>query len=293
MTANQRLLAHKNKGGFTFIGLRAANKQYALVRSKVGLSHRVGNWLTRYDQNTKYAHTSERLTFGLSLMPARSAYAWAKCHGMAFATDALAAFSVCDWSTRGCRKVCVAFAGKGKFDNTQAGRTARTLLWAVDPDAAYTLLVHHLRRIVRKYGAERVAIRLNTFSDIAWENVLPAEFWAEFAQVQFYDYTKSEARALSLDLPPNYDITYSASERDDVDSIRMMARQTRVAVVIGQAANAPKPDTWAGMFVADGNATDARYNEPSYSTIVLLGALGKAAHQKVGVREFVKPVRVP
>lgn len=290
MTATTILMKHT----FREMTLRDANKAYAKVRAMIGLSETAGTWFTEPNANVKFTHTLERFTYGLSLMPAQSGRAFCLDNGFDAAAAALNKFNVCPHSTPMCREGCLATAGKGMFDNTKAGRTARTLLWAVDPDAAYTLTCHHIRRVVRKHGAENVAIRLNTLSDIMWERVLPPVFWVEFSAVQFYDYTKAwgqfDRRAL---LPENYHLTVSASERMSVAAVaEAVACNVNVAVVIDQHPDAPKPATWYGMPVVDGNATDARYLDPQGGHVVLLGALGKAKALPVGEREFVKPSRV-
>lgn len=279
---------------FNEISLKAANKTYAKVRAMIGLKETAGSWFTPPNANVKFTHTVERYTYGLSLMPAQSGRAFCLDNGFEAAAAALDKFNVCPHSTPMCRQGCLATAGKGCMSDVQAGRTARTLLWAIDPHAAYTLTCHHIRRVVAKHGAENVAIRLNTLSDIRWEVVLPPAFWQEFADVQFYDYTKAwgtyDRRAL---LPENYHLTVSASERMSVDAVRDAVQcGVNVAVVIGQHADAPKPATWAGLPVVDGNATDARYLDPQGGHVVLLGALGKAKALPVGERAFVKPVRV-
>lgn len=288
MTATNILIRH----GLREVPLRVANRAYASVRGSIGLRETPGTWLTKPTENSKFSHTVERFTYGLSLMPARSAAAYCVRYGFTAAARKLRGFGVCPHSTSACRGACLATAGKGCMSDVQAGRTARTLLWATDPDAAYSLTCHHIRQAVLRHGVENVAIRLNTLSDIEWERVLPAEFWSEFADVQFYDYTKSLERVTSRRIPANYHLTYSASERTTFDEVRdLVRRRINVAVVIGQHPDAPKPARWAGRRVVDGNATDARYLDPKGS-VVLLGALGKARSLPVGERSFVKPARV-
>lgn len=288
MTATATLMRH----AFREVTVREANRAYGKARALIGLREAPGEWLTAPSANVKFTHTRERFTYGLSLMPANSAWSWVQEQGLPLEPlAALRRFQCCPWSTPACRRTCLATAGKGAFDNTKAGRTARTLLWAIDPDAAYTLLCHHLRRIVRKHGASNVAVRLNTLSDIMWERVLPGAFWAEFADVQFYDYTKAwgsfDRRPM---LPDNYHLTVSASERMSIDAVReAVACGVNVAVVIDQHPDQPKPARWAGLPVVDGNATDARYLDPRGGHVVLLGALGKARSLVASEAGFVKP----
>jgi hypothetical protein len=292
------LKRHVNRGGFdTTITLRDANETYSLVRSWLGLRYAPGEWFTAPRENPKFDHTTQRYTYGMTLLPARSAYTYYTQHAMRFGKfgpvltiqSALRHFGMCPWSTRQCRNACLAFAGRGRFDNQIVGRLARVIMWAMFPDHAYVLLVHHIRAIVRKHGAENVAVRLNVLSDVEWERILPSAFWTEFADVQFYDYTKSDGRWF---LPENYHLTLSAHERWSVNDVRatIMTVGKNVAVVTDIPLNEPKPDTWFGLPAIDGTTHDARYTDPE-GVVVLLSPLGKAKRLPVGEREFVKPAR--
>lgn len=291
MTAYGVLKAHT----FSEITLKEANKAYAEVRASIGLRKTAGSWFTKPTENLKFVHTAERYTYGMSLMPSNSALKWVNDQQVfrggivhAWAT----AFNMCPHATPECRVACLATAGKGRMNSVLMGRTARTLLWAANPDAAYTLTVHHIRKAIAKHGVANVAVRLNVLSDVPWEKVFPSAFWQEFSSVQFYDYTKDAERAVFGTGIPNYHLTFSASEHTRMKDLRtMVGHGINVAVVIGQHPDKPKPATWAGFPTADGNATDARYLDPQ-GVVVLLGALGKAKSLPVGIDQFVKPVRV-
>lgn len=101
---------------------------------------------------------------------------------------------------------------------------ARTELFFSDR-AEFLELLHralksHVNRCT-KLGAKPF-VRLNTASDLPWERIAPYAFYG-FPEVTFYDYTKVTSRMRSYaagDLPPNYELTYSVSERSDERAVR-------------------------------------------------------------------------
>lgn len=284
MPAINRLESHR----FRLISRSTAEQIYADLRYGIGLANNVGSWLTPPTGNLKFEHTGERHTYGLSLLPAREAITLARSLDLSrMYVEALSDFNVCVWSTILCREACLADSGKGTMLNSKMGRLARTLLWAIDPDAAYTLTHHHINEAIKRHGVNKVAVRLNVFSDITWETVLPDVFWQTFHDVQFYDYTKAPIGKRIV--PPNYHLTYSASEQWTPVQIRQAVEAGHnVAVVINQPTTARKPLTWNGCLTADGNKTDARYLDGE-GVVVLLGTIGHAKKQDVGIDRFVKP----
>ena len=67
----------------------------------------------------------------------------------------------------------------------------------------------------------RLAVRLNGATDINWVATIKA-----YPHIQFVDYTKSAARALAAaagKLPSNYSVTFSRTEANEADCLRVLA----------------------------------------------------------------------
>jgi len=185
-------------------------------------------------------------------------------YGLSLAPDRLSGdYQVCPHSTRVCRAHCVAFAGKGTLPAIIAARTLKTRFLGGEPQQFITLLSHEIGKPLVK------VVRLNTFSDITWEEHVPWLF-EEHPNVQFYDYTKHVGRVT----PPNYHLTYSASERTTNETIAsLVGHGQNVAVVFSPSRTKPLPESWLGCPVVDGDTTDARYLDPT-GVVVGLRAKG-------------------
>jgi hypothetical protein len=128
-------------------------------------------------------------------------------YGLSLAPAGLSGVQVCRYRTPECEAGCVAFSGKGDLPDVIRARQAKTVFLAERPASVLRILVDELDRVSRRFGAQ-LAVRLNTFSDLPWERIVPWLF-ERFAGVRFYDYTKWSDRAT----PENYDLTFSVSDR--------------------------------------------------------------------------------
>jgi hypothetical protein len=133
-----------------------------------------------------------------------------------------------------------------------------------------------------------LAVRLNVLSDIPWEKIFP-QLFAEFQDVQFYDYTKNPKRATAFSLsrelmdytffPNNYHLTFSRSESNGKEFSDIVSGTVcNVAVVFGSKV---LPDSYAGRKVVNGDETDLRFLDDS-KVIVGLYAKGKARKDDSG-----------
>ena len=197
-------------------------------------------------ENTKLKK-GKSITYGLSLLPAD-----------------LSGVNVCSFSTAGCRSVCLASSGRGKFNSVVNGRRWRTNLLNERPDIFIRLIAHELRQLEKRHG-KKLAVRLNVISDLRWELFAP-DLFREFATVQFYDYSKFPASGRK-NLPPNYYLTGSYSERN-TSVKKLLKSYPTVAVVFGSVP----PTTYQGVKVIDGDANDDRFNDP---TGVIVGRRAK------------------
>jgi hypothetical protein len=208
--------------------------------------------LTPPDGNAKFLKDASVVTYGLALAQANTAGR---------------GINVCPFSTPACRAGCVALGGMARFKGVLEARAMKTRFLADHPDAFLTLVEHELSRAAAKYG-DRLRVRLNTFSDIRWEEVAP---WILRTDVQFYDYTKDWARTP----PANYRLTLSASERTSKRAIRSATvRGATVAVVFSTKRGHALPSAYAGMKVTDGDCSDNRADDGA-GVVVGLRAKGR------------------
>jgi hypothetical protein len=136
-------------------------------------------------------------------------------------------------------------------------------------------------RATAKRQKLKLCVRLNGATDIAWERLAPAIF-ADNADLQFVDYTKSVKRALEYargQLPPNYHLTFSRSETNEADCLEVLRAGGNVAVVF-----AALPMEYLGFPVIDGDAHDLRHLDPRGCVV---GLSPKGTRAKRDVSGFV------
>lgn len=197
----------------------------------------------------------------------------------------LSGFNVCPGASLACLDACLNTAGrggiikKGETTNTiQKARLRKTLAFFNETETFMAQLAKEIGNIVKlanKHGL-KPAIRLNGTSDIRWENEKVGNFanlMEMFPNVIFYDYTKLANRR---NLPPNYRLTFSLSESNDVSAEQALAAGMNVAVVFRNL-----PPTFMGRPVIDGDVSDLRFLDPM-GVIVGLKAKGKAKKDTSG-----------
>ena len=191
------------------------------------------------------------------------------------------AANICAWATEPCIVGCLHTSGNPAYlAGKLRARKARTELFLNNrPEFLRRLnieLAKHQRKSQRL--GVKPAVRLNGTSDLQWE-VLAPDIFAEFAGIQFYDYTKG-AHRLTADwrarrMPPNYDLTLSHSGPNWAKCETALQAGGRVAVVFGGIGRTkPLPTTWRGFPVHDGDITDLTFSRPA--GILGLRAKGKA-----------------
>lgn len=132
--------------------------------------------------------------------------------------------NVCPHATAACILVCVLwFAGRTVTRTVREAATKRTRLWFYDPATFYARLAGELAALARKATRDgvRAFCRLNVASDIDH----PHEVVAAHPAITFYDYTKDEAKAAAYgrgELPANYHVSYSVSERTTFEAARAL-----------------------------------------------------------------------
>lgn len=162
----------------------------------------------------------------------------------------------------------------------------------------------HCANLYAKAKAEglKPAIRPNGSTDIAFEGVafeigeplaakisgiIGREFAAgkyrnifeAFPEIQFLDYTKNPKR-FDRALPPNYHLTFSLSETNRAEALKILERGQNVAVVFAN----PIPDEYGGFRVISGDDHDLRFLDPAG---VVVGLSPKGNRAKKDTSGFV------
>ena len=188
--------------------------------------------------------------------------------------------NLCPQASRGCAAACLNTAGRGRMNSVQLARQNRTSLYFSDRDSYKIQLVSEVVAFVRKCEkhGQHPAIRLNGTSDITWEKIFPVLI-ESFLDVQWYDYTKITGRMLDWcvgKLPPNYHLTFSRSEDNDDDCLKVLRAGGNVRGVFYKVL----PKHWKRFRVYDGDQTDLRFLDSR--GVVGLYAKGKARHDSSG-----------
>jgi hypothetical protein len=211
--------------------------------------------------NHKQAKGAGFLSVGLTLTPRATGRA-----GRTF----------CSFATQGCAAACFADYDRLAWPKNKRVAVARTRLLTQNPAMFFVLLMDDLAR--ENARAERLGIRLvcrlNVVSDVPFEREYPPLF-VRFPGVQFMDYTKDIRRMLNPERPHHYHLTFSRSERNESDCLRVLKTGGNVAVVFRKS---PFPRLFWGYPVIDGDASDLRFLDRN-CCIVGLRAKGKGARQ--------------
>jgi hypothetical protein len=184
--------------------------------------------------------------------------------------------TLCPFASPGCAAACFAGYDRLAWPKNKRVAVARTRLLAHDPKRFFDVLAADLAREVARAArlGVRLVCRLNVVSDVPFEQECP-ELFTRFPGVQFMDYTKDVQRVLSPSRPGNYHLTFSRSERNESDCLRVLESGGNVTVVFRAP---PFPPTFWGYPVIDGDQNDLRFLDPG-PCIVGLKAKGKGARQ--------------
>jgi len=202
--------------------------------------------------------TKERIYYSLMLAPASTS-----------------GFNVCSASGE-CEKFCVSFTGKGGIPTVQKARIRKTLLFMNERDLFFELLENDICKLVEfaYQQKKQLVIRLNTFSDLAFELIKP-ELFKTFHDVIFIDYTKRKDRILRYIrnlFPKNYFLAYSNNEKSEDFSMFALQNGVNVSFVVRRPKQMP-------LRIERFPVTDADYSDSwiidNKGTIGILKAKGK------------------
>jgi len=175
----------------------------------------------------------------------------------------------------GCRAGCLESAGMGAFSNVRAGRKAKTDYYHFDQVrflAQLRVELTNFAKLCKRTGSVGV-VRLNTISDIAWEN---HQIPQDFPDLKFYDYTKRVKRLGKT--PANYKLMFSYS---GAPSYRKQVEQMPDGYPMAVVFRKRLPTHFMGREVIDGDKSDLD-NLRSGHVVVGLLAKGKAKKDTSG-----------
>ena len=207
-------------------------------------------------------------------------------------------YNVCPGSTAECREACLTESGHNRIDVKKnainKARIKKTKLFFEHREFFMGWLVAE----ISKAKADAIAkgftfsVRLNGTSDIQ-----PTLFkfngkviFDIFNEVTFYDYTKVANRFKLLDKYSNYDLTYSFSGYNMLQSLELLENNKgRVAMVF---EGKQLPTKWRGYDVIDGDAYDMRYLDEQN---VIVGLKFKKVRNKIDTsnNKFIIPMNSP
>jgi hypothetical protein len=187
--------------------------------------------------------------------------------------------NLCANASAGCLASCLYTAGRGAMNNVKEARIRKTRLFFSDKPKFLETLFKDIADLVNdgKKEKKKVCVRLNGTSDIPWERL---GIFDKFPEVQFYDYTKSAARATDFALgkmPKNYHLTFSRSEENEKSALEVLHTGGNVAAVFAGKL----PNKWNGYTVIDGDESDLRFNDAK-NVVVGLKAKGKGKKDETG-----------
>jgi hypothetical protein len=194
---------------------------------------------------------------------------------------------VCAKRTAGCTAACLNTAGRGgmfkKGESTNVIQQARIRKTKMFFEARQEFLnalvvdIHRAKAQAKRLGLTPV-FRLNGTSDLSWEKyevVNGMNIFQLFPDVQFYDYTKIRGRKVSH--IPNYHLTFSRADGNEMDARLAASAGMNVAVVFAKDL----PETYMGRKVVNGDETDLRFLDEK-NVIVGLKAKGRAKKDTSG-----------
>ncbi len=169
-----------------------------------------------------------------------------------------------------CSSCCVGYNGNTTiFSNVMESRIKKTIAYYQNRQSFLDSLVFEVERAIKKNKKNNInsSFRLNTYSDIRWENHIIEEnktIFEMFPDTIFYDYTKLENRIV----PDNYQLTYS--HYGDWNKTNIALRTMNVAIAFEKLPKYIIIDN-IKYIVIDGDETDLRIDEKINGKSVIVG----------------------
>ena len=204
-------------------------------------------------------------------------------------------YNVCPGSTEECRTACLTESGHNRIDVKKNAinnaRIKKTKLFFEHREFFMAWLIMEITkaRVEAIKQGYKFSVRINGTSDISLVSFKLGDMniLEYFPNVQFYDYTKVANRFKLTEKYPNYDLTYSFSGYNMLQSMELLqSDKGRVAMVFeGKVL----PKTFMGIEVIDGDEYDMRYYDAKN---VIVGLKFKKVRNKIDTanNKFIIPM---
>ena len=168
--------------------------------------------------------------------------------------------NLCPHASKGCSEACLFKSGfGGMYNGVQRGRINKTEWYLENREEFMNKLDKEIGNAIKRNKDKAIPVfRLNGTSDIRWEKIKVREgknIFELYPDVQFYDYTKNPKR-FEVELPANYDLTFSRSETNDKHAMAILKKGYNVAMVFNKI-----PKKYEGFKVINGDETDLRFKD--------------------------------
>lgn len=195
--------------------------------------------------------------------------------------------NMCPKASQGCADACLNLTGRGVFSNVSQARINKTNYYVNNRREFTQQLAHEIRAIAvhtHRVG-ERVALRLNTYSDQDFVYKLKKYTGTDllndnfFDRIVIYDYTAMPNKVKRY-VNTRYHHALSRKEDNEQDVMDVLKMGGNVAVVF----KSKLPKTYKGYPVVDGDKTDLEMTK--YKGVVL-GLMAKGKKAKNDTSGFV------
>lgn len=206
--------------------------------------------------------------------------------------NASGVMNTCPNASAGCKVACLYTSGfGGVYKTVNQARVNKTKFFFTNRVEYGRQLIREIQALITKAAKNNLipAVRLNGTSDLAWESIKfdDKTILEHFPAIQFYDYTKSPARAARYakgELPSNYHLTFSRSETNQADCENILALGGNVAVVFHVDKASELPASYLGKPVIYGDESDLRFGDAKN---VIVGLKHKGSKGKRDTSGFI------
>ena len=174
-------------------------------------------------------------------------------------------WTACPRATAACSFACVGKGGQGRLQSSQIARIGRTVAYHMAPALAVEQIAIEVAKKTGRRGKERtVWLRANVATDgperaasiLATARALGFQVRGiDPARIRAYDYT-AIPEALERRDGVTRCLSYKGTKRSERECREALAAGHRVAVVFDIGKDDPKPATWHGHTVRDGDQHD-------------------------------------
>jgi len=206
--------------------------------------------------------------------------------------------NVCPAASAGCISACLVNSGHGGmsdkngYNRVQECRIEKTKFLHSNRKAFMAQLELEITKFVKRAEKKGLTpcIRFNGTSDLPfYDEKFTGGLVQKFPDLQFYDYSKIPKVAQKFatgQLPKNYHVTFSRSESNESEVLKVLELGGNVAVVFDSKN---LPETWKGYKVINGDESDLRFlDEPN--SVCGLYVKGHKAKRESAENSFIVKV---